>query len=78
MLNIDPDILASRSLYIAGQWHVWSGGPLVSTDPATGAVNAGFNQSGLVRKGGARGLRQYQQTKSVFLGISTAALTFDR
>jgi betaine-aldehyde dehydrogenase len=40
MLNIDPDILASRSLYIAGQWHVGSGGPLVSTDPATGAFNA--------------------------------------
>jgi betaine-aldehyde dehydrogenase len=38
----------------------------------------GFKQSGLGRERGVQGLRQYQQTKSVFLGISTAALTFDR
>lgn len=38
----------------------------------------GFKQSGLGRERGVQGLRQYQQTKSVFLGTSALPLTFDR
>jgi betaine-aldehyde dehydrogenase len=40
MLNIDPNIRSSRSLYIGGQWQEGAGEALVSTDPATGAENA--------------------------------------
>jgi betaine-aldehyde dehydrogenase len=40
MLNVDPNILAGRSLYIGGQWHAGEGEPLKSIDPATGDDNA--------------------------------------
>ena len=38
----------------------------------------GFKQSGLGRERGVQGLRQYQQIKSIFVGTSTAPMTFDR
>ena len=40
MLNIDPNIRASRSLLVGGEWLAGSGEPLLSTDPATGETNA--------------------------------------
>jgi acyl-CoA reductase-like NAD-dependent aldehyde dehydrogenase len=40
MLTIDPNIRASRSLFIGGRWLAGAGETLVSQDPATGASNA--------------------------------------
>jgi len=40
LVEIDPNIGASRSLLIGGSWHHGSGDPLTSTDPATGETNA--------------------------------------
>jgi acyl-CoA reductase-like NAD-dependent aldehyde dehydrogenase len=40
MMNLEPNIRSSRSLFIGGTWHKGAGEPLVSTDPATGASNA--------------------------------------
>ncbi len=38
----------------------------------------GMKQSGIGRERGVQGLRQYQQTRSVFVGTTNAPLTFDR
>ncbi len=38
----------------------------------------GMKQIGIGRERGAQGVRQYQQTRSVFVGMSDAPLTFDR
>ena len=43
MLNIDPNIQSSKSLFIGGQWQKGSGEPLASIDPATGALNASLS-----------------------------------
>jgi acyl-CoA reductase-like NAD-dependent aldehyde dehydrogenase len=40
LVEIDPNITASRSLLIGGGWRAGSGEPLPSTDPATGETNA--------------------------------------
>ncbi|MEP7246642.1 MAG: aldehyde dehydrogenase [Gammaproteobacteria bacterium] len=40
VVEIDPNISASRSLLIGGSWHRGGGAPLASTDPATGETNA--------------------------------------
>lgn len=40
MVEIDPNISASRSLLIGGAWHRGSGDPLTSIDPSTGDTNA--------------------------------------
>ena len=40
MLDIDPNIRASRSLFVGGAWHLGHGEPLDCIDPATGETTA--------------------------------------